>query len=331
MSIGSGMGSSFGFAAETVYGTRIAANRFIKVRSAAINRVNQRQQGEGIITGSFGPNVDHFVETTSAATATVAVDVPYTRMGVLLQTLMGGTSTVVQQASTAAYLQTHTLGDTTGDMFTAQVGVPYRDTTVRCHELTGGKITSAEFSCERGGLLQANFQIDGRAFSDAATLATVTHNAGVRAFHGGQLLFRCGTFNSEVGIAVRDVSVSFDRPHDTEGYVSGSAFKTQPVLNGPAEIKGSVTVDWTSAGGKALQDFAIANTVNSVVIEWIADVAIASTHFPTFRITLPSVTWDGDMQGADGASELSSKFDFTWRDNSTNAPTITYMSTDLTL
>jgi len=333
MGIGSGMGSSFGFSVETTYGTRVAPAKFVKHRSAAINRLPNRVQGEGIITGSFGPNLDHHVETFAGADATVAIDVPYAKMGPILQTLMGTSVTPAQQAATAAYLQTHILADTYGKALTCQVGVPYRDGTVKCHELVGGKITSAEFSCKTDGLLEANLQLDGQKFDDTQTLATVTHNAGIKAFHGGQMAFKVGTYNSEAAIKVRDVSVTIERPYDTEDYsTNSSGLKTQQVLNGPAQISGSVTLDWTLADGKLLQDLVVANTSNSVVIEWVSNVAIATTYFPTFRITLPSVTWTGDIQGADGANELTSKFDFTWRDDSSgNLPTIVYISTDTTL
>lgn len=333
MGIGSGMGSSFGFAPESTWGTRVAPTKFVKHRSAAINRVPNRVQGEGIITGSFGPNLDHYVETYHAATGTVAIDVPYAKMGVILNTLMGGSVTPTQQAATAAYLQTHVLADTYGKSITGQVGVPYRDGTVKCHELTGGKITSAEFSCAVDGLLQANLQIDGKKFDDSQTLATVSHNAGTKAFNGSQMAFKIGTYNSEAAIAVKDVSVTIERPHDTEDYTTNASnLKNQQILNGPASITGSVTVDWTLADGKALQDLVVGNTSNSVVVEWISPIAIASTYYPKFGIQLPSVTWDGDIQGADGAQELSSKFDFTWRDDSSgNLPTIFYMSTDTAL
>lgn len=332
MGIGSGMGSSFGFSAESTWGTRVAPTKFVKHRSASINRVPNRVQGDGIITGSFGPNLDHYVETYHAATGTVAIDVPYSKMGVLLQTLMGTAVTPVQQASSTAYLQTHTLADTYGKSITAQVGVPYRDGTVKCHELTGGKITSAEFSCAADGLLQANLQIDGKKFDDTQTLATVSHTAGVKAFHGGQMAVKIGTYNSEAAISVKDASVTIERPHDTEDFTTNASnLKSQQVLNGPANISGSITVDWTLADGKALQDLVVANTSNSIVLEWVGATAIASTYYPTLRITIPSVTWDGDIQGADGAQELSSKFDFTWRDDSTNLPVITYMSTDITV
>ncbi len=333
MGIGSGMGSSFGFSAESTWGTRVAPTKFVKHRSASINRVPNRPQGDGIITGAFGPNLDHYVETYHAATGTVAIDVPYSKMGVLLNTLMGGSVSPVQQASSAAYLQTHVLADTYGKSITGQVGVPCRDGTVKCHEFTGGKITSAEFSCKTDGLLQANLQIDGRKFDDSQTLATVSHTAGVKAFHGGQMAVKIGTYNSEAEIKVREASITVERPYDTEDYTTNaSGLKNQQVLNGPANISGSLTVDWTLADGKALQDLVVANTSNSIILEWVSTVAIASTYYPTFRVTVPSVTWDGDIQGADGPQELTSKFDFTWRDDSSgNLPTIAYMSADTAL
>ena len=85
------------------------------------------------------------------------------------------------------------------------------------------------------------------------------------------MAFKIGTYNSEAAIAVRDVSCTIERPLDTEDYTTNSSnLKSQPVLNGPAQISGSVTVDWTLADGKALQDLVVANTSNSVVMEWLA-------------------------------------------------------------
>ena len=333
MAVGSGMAGSLGVAAESSYGTRQAPVSFFKMRSASHNFLPNRVQGEGINSGSFGPTGAHFVQTHEGADGTYAIDVPYKRMGVLLNTLMGGTVAPVQQAASAAYLQTHVLADTFGKSFTGQVGVPQRDGTVRVHEINGGKITSAEFSCEVGGLLQCNLQVDARKFDATQTLATVSHDAGVKAFHGGQMVVKAGTFSSEAAIKVRSMNCTIARPHDTEDYVSSnSGLKEQPVLNGPAEITGSITLDWTTAGGKAVQDWYTAMTNNAVVLQWIDPTAIASTYYPTFEIAIPSVFWDGDIQGVDGPSELQSTFNFTWRDNeSGNLPTIKYMSTDTTL
>lgn len=333
MAVGSGMAGSLGVAAETVYGTRIAPNRFVKIRSASHNFLPNRVQGEGILTGSYGQVASHYVQTYQGANGTYAIDVPYRRMGVLLNTLMGGTVSPTQQAATAAYLQTHTLADTYGKSFTGQVGVPLRDGTVKVHEIVGGKITSAEFSCEVGGVLQANLQVDAQKFDDTQTLATVSHDAGVKPFHGGQMVFKAGTYSSEAAIKIRSMSATIERPHDTEDYVSSnSGLKAEPVLNGPANISGSVTVDWTTASGKAIQDWMLALTNNSVIFEWTDSTAIASTYYPTFAIDIPNVTWDGDIQGIDGPGELQSTFNWTWRDNeSGNLPKIRYMSTDTTL
>ena len=56
MAIGSGMGSSFGIAVQTSsYTTRVAPDTFFVANSYSINRTQNRVQGEGINSGSFGP------------------------------------------------------------------------------------------------------------------------------------------------------------------------------------------------------------------------------------------------------------------------------------
>lgn len=333
MGAGSGMAGSLGVAAESVYGTRQPPNRFYKLRSAAHNFLPNRVQGEGINSGSYGPNAAHFAETHQSANGTYAIDVHYKRMGVLLNSLMGGGGTPVQQAASAAYLQTHTLGDTLGKSFTGQVGAPQRDGTVRCHEIVGGKVISAEFSCEVGGWLGMNAQVDARKFDATQTLATVSHDAGVKAFHGGQMVFKAGAYSSEAAIKIRSMSATIERPYDTEDFVSSNGgLKDEPVPNGSVNISGSVTVDWTNASGKTIQDWFTALTHNSVIYEWVDPNPIAASYFPTFGFDIPNVTWDGDIQGVDGPGELQSTFNWTWRDNeSGNLPKIRYMSTDTTL
>lgn len=333
MPVGSGMAGSLGVAAESTYGTRVAPNRFYKMRSASHNFLPNRVQGEGINSGSYGPNAAHFAQTYEAADGTYAIDVHYKRMGVLLNCLMGGGGTPVQQGASAAYLQTHSLGNTLGKSFTGQVGAPQRDGTVRCHEITGGKVISAELSCAVDGYLGMNVQVDARKFDATQTLATVSHDAGVKAFHGGQMVFKAGAYSSESAIKIRSMQATIERPHDTEDYVSSNGgLKDEPVPNGPANITGSVTVDWNGASGKAIQDWLLALTHNSVVYEWVDPTAIAASYFPTFALDIPNVTWDGDIQGVDGPSELQSTFNWTWRDDeSGNVPRIRYMSTDIAL
>lgn len=332
MAIGSGLGGSFGFSQEAVYGTRVAPSKFVPAKSISVNRVAERPQGEGIRSGAFGPNSAHYQEAHSHAEATAQLDVPYSGFGRILNTLMGGTVTPANQASTDAYLQTHNLADPIGKSLTIQAGVPQRDGTVRVHELTGGKVLSTEFTCERGGLLQCNVKVDGQKFSDAQTLAAPSYVAGVQAFGGKDMSIKVGTLASEVEVNVRTFNLTIERPLDVGAFVSGNAGgKLEPVLNGVTNISGSITVDWTTSGGKRIQDYLLALTRVSLLADFVGAPEIAATYPPFIKFKIPSVTWDGDIQGVDGPGEMQSTFNFTWRDDHTNSPQVLYQSVDVAL
>lgn len=334
MAIGSGMGSSFGFSAESTYLTRVAPAKFCRAKSYSLNRTQERPQGEGIMGGSFGDLLDHYVETVSGAEATVAFDVQTkgAGFGVFLNTLLGGTVTATQIGTTGAYTQTHTMSDPLGKSITAQISAPYRSGTAATHELTGGKIVSAEFSAGVKEILSCNAKIDGGAFSTSQSLAAPSYAANA-VFNGSQANLKLGTFSSEAAVTgIRSVSCSIERGLDTDDYTyNASAHKSEPVLNGPTKITGSVTADWSSANKTAFQDRVENNTSCSLIWEFISTTAIGGTAYPTFRIALPSVIWTGDMAGVDGKDVLQSTWNFEWKYDGTNLPVVTYVSADTAL
>ena len=171
MAVGSGLGSQLGFSGETTWGTRVAPTKFLRMKSANLNRRENRPQGEGMQSGVLGALGAHLVETTEAGEGTFAFDVTPTGIGLLLQALTGGASTVAQQAASTAYLQTHTLG---GDLksLTLQSGVPYRGGTVYAKELTGAKVTSAQLSSGAGHNLGATFNKDAKKWHNTNTIST---------------------------------------------------------------------------------------------------------------------------------------------------------------
>ena len=242
MAIGSGLGSQLGFSAESTYGTYVAPTKFVRARSYDIQRVAGRQQGVGISTGQFGPLGSMYVETTNAATASLAFDVQNRGLGVLLNTLMGGTVTPTIQGAGPAYLAAFPIADTVGKSVTVQAGLPYRGGTVLPHTLRGGKITSAEFSASVDSLLSCTMSVDGKSFVTTDSLATAAYTS-TAVFHGAQMTLKMGTYNSETAVTgVRSVSVSIARPHDVSDYTAGSSgLKSEPVLNGLADI--GVTID----------------------------------------------------------------------------------------
>lgn len=333
MAVGSGLGSSWGFVSESTYGTYVAPTKFIPVLSATVSRESNRVQGMGLKAGSDGPLASHYAEATSAGSGTVSFNPPSRGWGQLLQVLAGGTSTCVQQAATAAYLQTHTLtGDTLGKSLTIQKGVPYRAGTVRPHTITGAKVTGAEFSCDaNGGPVSASFTFDAKTWTDAQTLAAVSYPADTQPpFHGGQLTVKVGAYASEASVAgVRSYSLSISRPHDTEDYTAGaSGLKGEPVRNGYTSITGSLTADWMDK--TVFQDRAHAASTTSLVIEHVGAL-IASTYYYTLRFTVPGVKFEQSTQNVDGVGELTNSWNWEWAYDGTNAPKIELMSIDTTI
>lgn len=330
MAIGSGLGSQVGFSAESTFGTFVAPNRFPHHKSGHANRQATRVQGAGLAAGRMGPLGSAYAETTIWGDGDLVLDIENKGLGVLYNTLMGGSVTPAQQAATAAYAASFPLADTYGKSMTYQVGSPYRaGASVQAHSLSGCKVLSAEFSCAVDGYLGASFAIDAKTFSTAETLATASYT-GTRLFHGAQMTLKLGTFASEAAVSgVRSVSLSINRPHDTTDFTAGaSGAKSQPVPNGPADISVSIVADWLAK--TTFQDYAHGTTATSLVWEFIGPV-IASTYYETFRITIPSVNFAPATQGVDGAGELTNTWTASWTDDVTNLPTLYTISTDTTL
>jgi len=321
MAIGSGLGSSFGFSSESAYGTYTAPSKFLRHKSASLQKTATRVQGDGIISGTYGEYLNQFVETVTGGMGTVGFDIQSKNMGLLFQTLMGTTVTPVQQGATTAYLQTHTFGDPFGKSLSMQVGLPQRGGTVTPATLKGCKVSKIDLSCGIDTVLSATATIDAQAYENSTSLATPSYTSNVNVFHGGQLTVKLGTYGSEAAVSgVKNVALSIERAMDTSGYYAGATVagtKSEPVLNGVAKVSGSVTVDMIN-----LTDFhnrAVNNTNTSLICTWVGPL-IASTYYETFTVTIPAVIFPAptSFDIAD-RNVLQNQFAFEARYDGTNA------------
>lgn len=329
MAIGSGLGAQWGHAAQSVYGTAVAVTSFPRVSKWEIKKTAQRAQGKGIAAGGFGPLGSMFVEATQAGEASLDLEVVQKGMGLLLKHLMGS-STSAAQGGTAAYLQTHTLADLTGLHLTCQGGRPTRAGTAVPITATGCKITKAEFACKMGELLSGSFSFDAQKVDNTTALAAASYVASA-PFHSGIMALKIGTYGAEAAVTgVREVSVSFERAMDTEDYTAGaSGLKAEPVINDYAKISGSITADWLAKA--TFEDLALTPTSKSLVWEFVDTTAIATTYYPTFRVTVPGVFFNVNTQSVDGPKELTQSWAWEWRYDGTNLPKIEYLTADTTI
>ena len=330
MSIGSGLSGSFGWGEQgSAYGTRQAPAKFIRHRSCDFQPVYNRVQGEGIQSGALGPRSDQLVQTHQGATASVEFDVTSLNMVQLVEQLMGGSSSA-QQGGSAAYLHTFSLQDPTTAVklgLTLQTNVAIRGGTDKAKEIVGARPTSATFSVGVGELLTCQMEFDGRSYDDSQSLASVSYVSGV-PFHFGQANLKLGTYSSESAVTgIRAFSCTINRPMDTEAFTfNASGLKSAPVLNGLTEITGTIEADYdaTATFEERMTDM----TFSSLVFECVSTTVIASTYYPTFRIILPGVHIEGPGQNNDGYDVPRNQWNYSWKYDGSNLPSIVIISSE---
>lgn len=330
MATGSGLGGQIVIGSEASYapGSYVAPSRAIEFTKESLAFRKVTAQSAGIAAGRLLDLAARRVLTTADAGGTIEMEVSNKAMGLLLQTLMGTSVTPVQQVATTAYLQTHTLADTAGKSLVIQKGVPLTTGTVTDKTFIGCKITSAEFSCEVGGMLTVSLEIDAKDCDETQTLVVATYPV-MSPFHFGQMAIKNGTYGSEAALdGVRKVSVKIERAQATDRYYAGQAGrKKEPITNDKVKISGSIEADYVAT---ALDDLHTSDAGTSLVWEFIGP-NIASTYFETFRVTLPVIKLDGTPPTIDGPAVVKPTYNFTGLYDGTNLPKIEYMSTDVTL
>lgn len=328
MAIGSGLGAQMGIAAESAYGTFVAPTKFIEFTKESLVLKKTTAQSSGIAAGRLLPLAARRVLTRKEVSGAFDMEISNKGMGLILQTLMGTTVTPVQQATSTAYLQTHTLASVAGKSLTIQKGVPLTTGTVTDKTFLGCKITSGEFSCGVGEMLTGTFEIDGKDCDETQTLAAASYS-NMSPFHFGQMALKTGTYGTETALdGIRKVSCKIERPQDVERfYANQAALKKEPVENDQVKITGSLETDYVAT---TLDDLHTSDGSTSLVWEFIGPL-IASTYFETFRITLPAVKLDEGPPTVDGFGVVKPTFNYTGLYDSTNLPKIEYISTDVTL
>lgn len=328
MAIGSGLGAQVGIAAESSYGTFVAPTNFVEFTKESIREKKTTAQSQGIAAGRLVALSSRRVVTQREVQGSLDMEVTNKGMGLFLQALMGTSVTPVQQAATAAYLQTHTLVDTAGKSLSIQKGVPLTTGTVADYSALGCKVTSAEFSCEVGGMLTSSWEVDGKKMDEAQTLASPSYPL-MAPFHFGQMAVKTGVSGSETALdGIRKVSVKFERPQAVDRfYAGGQGLKAEPISNDLVKISGSLEADFTATTLAALF---VSDAATSLVWEFEGDT-IEAAHKYTFRVKIPAIHFDDEPPSVEGAEVVRTQFSFTGLYDGTNANAIEYKSTDITL
>lgn len=326
MGVGVGRNIVLGAKAESVYGTPVTVDRFYEVVSESLDRRNNVIQSNGMRGGSnnFMRRGSRRVLSTHDGGGGITMEVPTTTFGLWLNHLLGGTSTIAQQASTAAYLQTHTQGDLTDKSLTLQKQIrDASNTEVESFTFHGCKILAGAFSVAPNQILQSEFTVDAEDV-DVSTAAASPSYSNVGLFHWQQGAITVG------GAAVANVtnaSWTITNPLKTDRYyLGGSGLKAQPTDNDFRAVTGSFDVEFSDPA--IVYNRFAADTAVALVLTFTGGV-IEGAHNYTLEFSIPEIHFTGDTPKVGGPDVvmLGAGFEAAY-DGSNPGITVTYKSTD---
>lgn len=331
MALGAGLASQFGIETEVTNGTQLPVTRFVEFNSESMAMRKNPVQGQGLRAPSSTGFASSLVERSSRrvigswdAAGGVNLDIPFNGLGKYLQHMVGafnpgttgGTNNplVVQQAATAAWLQTYALGSLAGKTFCAQTGKPDSTGVVRPYTYPGCKITDWELTWDLNQFAKLQLNIDAwqeltpdnpQGTTTGQALSSAVYTASQQFFHFREaLIFNGGTLSTTGGITTLSAptaagrvlkgSIKLTRPLDTgRQFVAGTAgtggsgvagVKSEQLENNFATITGSLDVEFFS---QAYYDTAAADSAFPLWVEFVGPI-IASTFAYTFAVLIPN-------------------------------------------
>ena len=360
MALPSGLAGSVGIVTEATPGTPLAPTHFLEFNSEAMKIVKNTVTGVGLRAGGLYQRTSRRVVTSWGAAGTVGFDAPFSGLGLWLQHMIGsfGTfSSVVQQASTTAYLQTHTPGPLAGSTFTMQVGKPDSSGTVRPFTYTGCKIEDWTLTAELNKFAVMALTIDAfqeltpdnpQGTTAGPALTAPSYTAGQQMYHfreaniyNGGTLSNTGSNPTITSLAtptaaarVTKCMIKGTNPVDKNRYFiagtggSGVAgVKGDQLDNGFRLIEGTLDVEFNSLS--AYYDTMGGDTTSTLELIFTGPI-IASTYAYSLAVLIPNIKFDADSPAVAGPGVLNQALPFKGLDSETYNPVqFQYMSTDL--
>lgn len=336
MAIGSGLAGQVGAAAESTFGTYVAATRFYEpTAEVSFGLTKIVQQGGGVAAGRFAQPGTMRVVTGKGGTGTLTVEGRQSKLGVLLQHAFGSTPTPTQQNTSTGYLQAHTLADNFGKSLSIQSGVPDVTGTVRPYSFLGCKVTAIEFACAMDELLSVTIEFDFRDVTEAQVLATASYTAGQKPFAWDDFALKLGTYGSEASIqGVRGFTCRLERPQDVDRRYAGNAgLKSEPIMNEWVVTSGTIEADYYTKAD--LADRFAADTSTAAIFSFedlSSSLGGTPTIYPKLDLRVSQMFLNEGTPKLNGPGVVTTSYTFVGQNDLTN-PVVAcnYISTDTSL
>lgn len=332
MANSTGIGAQLGISTvESAYGTYTAPTTFNEFTSESLRRVNEYIRTTGIRAGRAFQSENLHQQTTHRVEGNVQMEVLDQGMGKWLNLLHPNTVTPAAYTG-GLYRQTHNIGNTglsdpKGKFVTIQVGRPDVGGTVRAFSYSGCKLGTASFSLERGGIVTADFAVDGQTETTSESLESATYAADAKPF-----TFQDATIEFDDSVltdCVRSATVEISLPMDTERFCIGSgATKKEPLLNGPVAVTLTLDMEFTSL----TQHTAFINSTRRKVELLCGGQTESGTYASALNFTAASTVATGEGPVVEGPDILTQQVTLEVLDDGSTTPfVIEHITADSTL
>jgi hypothetical protein len=335
MTLESGLGSQFGLAVETVYGTVVTPNRFFEFDSAAVALDQNYQDGVGLKANRMFQPAGRMRKTTRSAGGASPMDIPNKGFGAIVNLMHDLVVTPAQLGSTAAYKQTHNIGTSMPrKSATVQVNKPTSQGVDVPHTYPGSVLASVAFSVDANGILKATptWMAQDELTPDTTpagpALASASYPTGLSSWVGvdaGSTV----TMNGTPVAVVRSAQWTWTQPRkDDRWFLGTGGTRLKPIPNGFSTVAGTVELEWFD---KTAYNLFRSGALIAIVFDFVG-AQIESPNNEEIKFTLSSCQLRGSSPTIDGPDVLSVSVPFTAGDDGTNPPLkIEYTSTDVTL
>lgn len=327
MAVGAGIGASLGWARETTPGTIVTPSRWGEFNSETLACEKVVVQGQGLRGGGLYPRTARRVVVGRNAGGDINLDVATNGMGLLLESMLGGTSTSAVVSGTA-YQQVHQPGAAVKTL-TIQKLVPEMVTgTLKPFTYNGCKVTSWTINFAKDAIVTLSITVDAWDEVTTTSAGTPSYSSTTNVFHFGQAaLLIGGTASTTSGLV--SVSGGTAIAGITGGSITGSTgIRTgseNRYLNGKIDqgqndwrgVSGSLSLDFINESD--VVDLYEADTGATLRLTFTGTTAITGAVYPVFEVLIPRIFFGGETPQVSGPGVISLTAPFTGGDDGTNA------------
>lgn len=318
----SGLGSQFGLKKEGTWGSAETVAVFYEFENETLSLDPTYYDSAGLRAGrTFAPS-SRTRQTTRQAGGAVQMEAPTKLLGHVLDQMVAGTVTPVNDSGTA-YTSTFNIGASVPTKSaTLQVNKPTTQAADTAFTYPGSVLTEAAFSLEMGGALMMTTTWASRDENTPGTtpagpsLASASYTDGIACWvHTDTVTL---TINGSAAAAVTSINWTWSQPYKLDRFfLNSSGVRAKPIPNGLATIEGSMNAEWYDT---SFYDLFRSGAFASLVFAVQHPTAITGAHYPTFTNTFAATQFRGTSPQVGGPDILTQDIPFTVKDNGTNAP-----------